>query len=107
MKKKLTKVTILALMMSLIMMASVFAGTITSSGVSVITVTKGYEYYAKGYTTSSSRHYTTVQLNNGAIGSTCAQSKRKYGTGKVTAKTKTISTFISCTNYYGRVFYGF
>ncbi|MCM1161433.1 MAG: hypothetical protein NC412_09430 [Roseburia sp.] len=89
------------------MTLQVHAGTITASGVSVVTVETNYKYYATGYTTSPTRHYTSVHLINNALGAICAESGRKWGTGKVENSTPIISTVFPCTNYSGRVYYGF
>lgn len=89
------------------MTLQVHAGTIIASGVSVVTVETNYKYYATGYITSSTRHYTSVHLINNALGAICAESGRKWGTGKVENSTPTISTAFPCTNYSGKVYYGF
>ena len=83
------------------------AGKITESGCKAVCVARDYRWYATGYTTSKTKHYTTTQLINGATGGICAEKGRVWGKGKVTATTKTICTIIACNNYGARVFYGF
>lgn len=83
------------------------AGTITASGVSAVCVQSNYKYYATGYTTSTSKHYTNVRLINGAIGGVCVESGRKWGKNKVSATTPVNTTLLPCNNYYGKVYYGF
>lgn len=98
---------LLTLTLACVQPITTYAGTITASGVSTVCVQTNYKYYATGYTTSKSRHYTNVRLMNGAIGCICAESGRKWGKNKVTATTPTIDTFLACNNYYGKVYYGF
>lgn len=83
------------------------AGKITDSYCEAVCVETNYRWYAKGYTTSKTRYYTSVWLINGALGAITEQSDRKWGTGKVSNKTKTCNTLIACNNYYARVYYGF
>ena len=70
--------------------------------------TKGYyKGYASGYTTSTTRHYTNVKLY--FVGSDVKSSGRKWGTGKVSAKTSywTGGCSIVPEAYGSAVYYGF
>lgn len=106
MKKKLS-IILLAMSLICINPVNTYAGTITASGVSAVCVETNYKYYATGYTTSTTKHYTNVRLINGATGCICAESGRRWGKNKVSATTPTINTIFACNNYYGRVYYGF
>ncbi len=105
MRKKIL-IGCMALLLCLVPISEVKAGTITASGVSVVCVQEGYQYYATGYTTSTSKHYTNVHLENG-LGLVTATSGRQWGTGRVTATTEMCKTAIACRNYTGHVYYGF
>lgn len=60
--------------------------------------------YARGYTTSSSYHYTTAKLfcSNGQI----RTSDRNWGTGTVSASTNSLK-YNSYNSYGSAVYYGF
>jgi hypothetical protein len=109
---KKTKKGILSFLIAITLISSTITSyaaidkRITASNVGI--KISGLGVSASGSTTSSTRHYTSVQLcfNQGGV---AKSSGRKWGTGKVSASTGTYEdgTLGVAFKYHGRVYYGF
>ena len=84
-----------------------FDKRVTASGTKVYYDKKNNRDRAEGYVTSKSNHYCSVILfyfTNEQL----AKSKRKWGKGKVSNKTKYVKCNMLGAQYdYARVYYGF
>lgn len=107
MKKPIVRLLLVAALAATPITSYAVDKRITASDVGTYETTSGV--YAKGFTTSTSRHYTSVNLYYMQTGTVAQASGRKWGTGKVSAQTpvEPDTTLGRLFKYNCRVFYGF
>jgi hypothetical protein len=109
MNKKMKKTVFSALLTCSLLASSVMAfgmdSRITNSNVWSNTTSYG-GIYATGYTTSTTKHYTSVQITSSQGES--RTSDRNWGTGRIAADTSDNQLeYFSYLDYYVAVYYGF